>query len=455
LVSNGGSGLKGIANPMAGGATVGYGFSDPTNTKFQAVAYEEMWDAILNNEYHATVRGVIPCDLRMIYRVQDGNGGNALNQAGGTLKGIQAFRKLDFVVVSDIVLSTTAKYADIVLPTTTPWEQDFGGFSSGNPEMVLWYNQVTEPLFEARDCQWIERELATRLGLDPTVLYPIDRKQQVFNQLLGATVVTRDNSGTEPLLTITADDIAMYGVTGEPQTGRVHLADFMNTGIYQVPRAPDDVYTYLAAKAFRKDPAAHPLKTPSGKYEIFSQALADHIGHYGFTTIAPVAHYTPAPEGYEATFVDPDTRTRKGDFPLQVCNPHNLRRSHSVFDNIIQLRRAFPQEVWINALDAEPRGIQTGDTILVTSQHGKVIRHALVTPRVLPGVITLSEGAWVQMDEDLGIDRAGCTNVLCGAHTVGQGQEPWNTCLAQVEKYTGPALEADYTWPQRIPITEA
>jgi anaerobic dimethyl sulfoxide reductase subunit A len=454
LVSNGGSGLPSIPNPLAGGIAVGYGFSEPTNTDFQAIAYEEFWDAILTNQYHATVRGVIPCDLRMIYRVQDGNGGNALNQASGTVKGIEAYRKLEFVVVSDIVLSSTAKYADIVLPTTTPWEQDFGGFSTGNPEMLLWYSPVTEPLFEAHDCQWIERELATRLGLNPDDIYPFDRKQQVFNQLLGATVMLPDASGTEPLLTITADDIAKYGVTGEPQTGRIALAEFMQAGVYQVARAPGDAFTYIAAKAFRADPAANPLKTVSGKYEIHSQALATHIAHYGFTTIAPIAKYTPAPEGYEATFMDFNAKL-KGDYPLQVINPHNLRRSHSVFDNITQLRKAFPQEVWINPLDAEPRGLQTGDTILVKSQHGQVIRHALITPRVMPGVITLSEGAWVQMDETLGIDRAGCTNVLCGAHLVGQGQEPWNTCVAQVEKYTGPALEADYTWPQRIPITEA
>jgi anaerobic dimethyl sulfoxide reductase subunit A len=285
-------------------------------------------------------------------------------------------------------------------------------------------------------------------------LYPIDRKQQVFNQLLGATVVTRDNSGTEPLLTITADDIAALGVTGEPQTGRVQLADFRNTGIYQVPRAPDDVFTFIGGKAYRDNPTGKPLKTRTGKLEIYSENLASHIADYGFITIAPIAKYTPPEEGYEATFSDYANKV-KGEFPLQVCNPHNLRRSHSVFNNIIQLRRAFPQEVWINAVDADPRGIQTGDTILVRSQWGKVIRHALVTPRVMPGVITLSEGAWVEMDEALGIDRAGCTNVLCGAHLTGQGHEPWNTCVVQVEKYTGPALEADYTWPQRIPIKEA
>ncbi len=454
LVSQGGSGLPGIANPPSAGAAIGYGFGDPFNTEFQGVNWEEMWEAVLNDQYHATVRGVIPCSLKAIYRVQDGNGGNALNQVSGTVRGIEAFRKVELVVVGDIVLATTAKYADVVLPLTTPWEQEFGGFNSGNPEMLLWYNQVTDPLFEARDPQWVEIELAKRMGLNPDDIYPIGRKQQVFNQLAGAKVILPDASGYGPLVTITAGDIAALGVTGEPQTGRIGLAEFMQAGVYQVERKPDDAFTYIIGKAFRDDPAANPLQTTTGKFEIHCQPLADLIAAYGFTTIAPIAQYWRPLEGYEDTFADWDKRV-KGEYPLQSCNPHSLRRSHSVFDNITQLRKAFPQEVWINPLDAEPRGIKTNDTVLVKSRWGKVIRHVMVTPRVMPGVVTLSEGAWLKMDDAQGIDLAGCTNVLCGAHTVGQGQEPWNTCNVQVEKWTGTLLEADYLWPQRIPIKEA
>lgn len=454
LVTNGGTGLKGIPNPLAGGVSVGYGFSAPEKTEFQAIAYEEFWDAILNNEYHATVRGVIPCDIRMIYRVQDGNGGNALNQCSGTTKGIEAYRKVEFVVASDIVLSTAAKYADVVLPTTTPWEQDFGGFSVGNQEMLLWYEKVTEPLFEARNLQWIELELAKRLELDPDALYPISRTQQTFNQLAGAKVVLADGSGYEALVTITAEDIAALGVEGEPQSGRISLAEFRSKGVYQVQRSPDDALTYISGKAYRDDPVANPLKTATGKFEIHCQPLADRIAAYGFTKIAPIAKYTPNVEGFEETFADFEKRI-KGEYPLQVINPHSFRRSHSVFDNVQQLRKAIPQEFAMNSLDAQERGIQTGDYVLVRSRWGKILRPVQLTEAVMPGVVCIGEGAWVEMDEALGIDKAGCTNILNGAHLCGQGQEPWNTCIVQVEKWTGAPLEADYLWNQRIPIKEA
>jgi anaerobic dimethyl sulfoxide reductase subunit A len=454
LVSAGGSGLKGIPNPLAGGVPMGYGFANPENIKFQGIAYEEFWDAILNNEYTATVRGKIPCDIRMIYRVQDGNGGNAMNQASGIFKAIEAFRKVDFVVSSDIVLSTTSKYSDVVLPTTTPWEQDLGGFLSGNQEMILFHNKITDPLYEAKDLQWIERELATRLDMNPDDLYPFGRTQQVFNQILKAKVILPDASGYESLVTITAEDIATLGVEGEPQTGRITLQELMDKGVYQVERYVGDPFTYIAGKAYRADPEANPVQTKSGKLEIHCWELSNKIKFYNLTTCPPIPQYRRPVEGVEDTYADWDKKI-KGDYPLQIHNPHSFRRSHSVFDNITQLRKAFPNESWINPIDAKARGIQTGDSILITSRHGKVLRPAYVTDRTMPGVVTLGEGAWVQKDETLGIDLAGASNSLCGQHLTGQGEEPWNSCNVQVEKWTGTAPEPDYLWPQRIPIKEA
>lgn len=463
LVAAGGSGLPFVPNPLFPGAGPwgGYGFSNTNVPGNYAMAFEEMWDAILNGEYtamaglkdEANERGKIPCDIRLIWFVRGASGSNSLNQSAGIPKGIAAFRKVDFVVTSDIALTTVAKYADIVLPATTPWEEELGGFQTGNPEMILWYNQVTEPLYEAKDGQWIDRELAKRLGLNPDELYPISWKQQVFNQIAGATV-NSDGSGYKPLVTISAEDIAELGVDGQPQTGQISLKELMERGVYQVPRKPGDPFTSIAGKAFRDDPVANPVYTASGKLEIHCQALSDRIASYNLTTIPPIAKYQRPVEGFEDTYADWDKKI-KGDYPLSLIEPHSFRRSHSVFDNVLQLRKAFPQETWINTLDAKERGIQSGDTVLIQSRHGKVLRPAYVTDRIMPGVVALGEGAWVEMDETLGVDKAGATNTLNGTIPTGQGEEPWNSCNVQVEKWTGAPLEPDYTWPQRIPVKEA
>jgi anaerobic dimethyl sulfoxide reductase subunit A len=91
----------------------------------------------------------------------------------------------------------------------------------------------------------------------------------------------------------------------------------------------------------------------------------------------------------------------------------------------------------------------------VESRWGKVLRPAYVSARVTPGVIMLGEGAWVEMDEETGIDMAGATNTLNGCHPTGQGEEPWNSCNVQVTKWTGTPLVNDYKWAHRVPIKDA
>ena len=272
--------------------------------------------------------------------------------------------------------------------------------------------------------------------------------------LAGATVIKEDGSGNEPLVTLTADDIKALGVDGKPQQGRISFQELKTKGVYQVKRYPGDPYGFIAGQAYRNDPVTNALNTKSGKLEIHCQALSDKIAAYGFTTCPPIAQYRKPVEGFEDTFTDWDKKI-KGDYPFQMVTIHYARRSHSVFDNIGQLRRAFPQELMMNALDAKRLGIKSDDTVLMSSRWGKVLRHVYVTNRVTPGVIMLGEGAWAEVDENNGIDKAGATNTLDGAHPTGQGEEPWNSCNVQVVKWTGAPLEDDYKWPHRVPIHDS
>jgi anaerobic dimethyl sulfoxide reductase subunit A len=141
---------------------------------------------------------------------------------------------------------------------------------------------------------------------------------------------------------------------------------------------------------------------------------------------------------------------------LQLFTIHYRRRSHSIFDNIPWLRELFPQELIMNPIDAAPLGLKHGDTAYVQSRHGKVIRPVYVSERMTPGVVALGEGAWAEVDEESGIDKAGATNTLNGAIPTGQGHQGWNTCNVRIEKYDGPIeLLPDHRWPQRIPLKES
>ena len=295
----------------------------------------------------------------------------------------------------------------------------------------------------------MDQELAKRLGLDPNEIYPITRKQQLFNRLLGAEVIKADGENYEPLVTITDKDITEWGVEGKPQKGRIGINELVEQGVYQVSRSPGDNFTVVQGADFVKEPEAHPLGTKSGKLEIHCQALSDKIATYGLTTIPPIAKYEAPIDGYEATFADWENKV-KGEYPFQLITIHYGRRSHSVFDNIPQLREAYPQEFFMNKRDGEALGLRDGDTVLIESEYGKCIRQLTLTESCMPGVVSLGEGAWVDIDEETGIDRAGATNVLCGARLSGQGEEPWNTTIVRVEKYKGEPLKPDAEWEQRI-----
>ncbi|MBE3117130.1 MAG: molybdopterin-dependent oxidoreductase, partial [Candidatus Atribacteria bacterium] len=384
----GGTGEPSIDNPLfppvPGAYSGGYDFEAPFDTSFTGVAYDELWDAILNNEVSATVRGKIPCDIRMMNSIGQSNN---LVTTGGGLKAIKAIRKLEFIVSCDINLSDKSKYADIVLPGTTGWEE-FGYVKAVNdPENILLCKGIIEPLWETKSIEDIETELGKRLGLDPNIVHPLSAKQRFYNQIAGTIYLNTTTFGMEPLVTITKDDIKEWGVDGKPQQGIVTIKEIVDKGGYEMPRQPGDAYQMIAdmpAQMFRADPVANPAKTESGKLEIYCKELVRYIDAYGFDKGVPIAKYTRPVEGIEDTYADWDKKI-KGDYPLQMCNPHYIRRSHSTFNNVPWLRRAHPQDALMNTIDAEERGLQAGDTILVTSRHGKVLRRVNMTDFVIPG----------------------------------------------------------------------
>ncbi|MDR3588548.1 MAG: molybdopterin-dependent oxidoreductase, partial [Negativicutes bacterium] len=348
LVMAGDDGVEFAANPLA----------------YSTINQNELWDAVLTGRYTGGRGESKEIDIRMIYHSCH----SYLNQKAGVVKAIAAHRKVEFVVAQNYVLNPSAQYADIVLPVTTMWERGSMLFN-GNRETLLCTDQVIKPYGEARDDIWIAKELAGRLGIDDARLEPVPPAQAWFNQLAGARVIRADGAGYEPLLTISGADIAAMGADGEPQTGRITLQELREKGIYQVPRAAGDKFSYIHLKEFREDPIAHPLTTPSGRLEIHCQAVADLVSKCGWTQIDPIPTYQAPCEGYEDTFSDWAEKA-KGEYPLQLYSIHVLARAHSCMDNVAWLREAFAHDLLMNPDDAESRGIANGESVLVRSRHG-------------------------------------------------------------------------------------
>lgn len=436
LVSAGSNGLPSVQNPVD-----------------DAICNTDLWTAVLNGKYLYSGNGgssfkvYLPgeerdIDIHVIYQTYSAT----LQTQAGLPLGIEAHRKVDFVVSQGFFPQANNLYADIVLPVSTQWERE-GGFNAGNREFIQCYKKVVEPLYETHTDQWIAIELGKRLGMNVEEVYPISEKQQFFNQILGATVVCENGVDFEPLVTVTEEDIEQWGVEGTPQQGRITIQELFDRGGYQVQRTPGDSLGYIAFQAFVEDPENNPTTTSeSGKFEIYSRALADMVNQIGRSEIKPIPTYIPPVEGYEGTFADWDNKV-KGDCPFQRITPHYMRRAHTVFDNIGQLREAFSSNVYLNAEDAAELGIESGDTALVTNANGKVARRVTVTERLMPGVVIQPHGGWQDVDDETGIDFGGSDNTLTSPQSFGSGVSGYNTCLVNVEKWTGEPLPADVDRP--------
>jgi anaerobic dimethyl sulfoxide reductase subunit A len=436
-----------IVNPLVGnGKTMAGGFNrEPLEG---CINLNQINAAVLTGKYTGPDGKPREIDIRMIYHAH----GSRMNQLPNTLDAVAAHRNVEFVVTQNMFMNTDAIYSDLVLPVTSRWERD-GNVCIGYREQLLWHSKVMEPYFESKDDMWIAVELGKRLGLDTKVIEPWPWKQEIFHQVADAKVMKDDGKTYEPLVTITEEDLREFGLDGMPQQGRIPIKEFQEKGIYHIPRHEGDNHGYVYLSEFRDDPEKHRLRTPSGKLEIHSQGLADFVNRLGWSKIAPIPAYTPPLNGYEATFRDFENRIR-GEYPLQLHNIHMPRNAHSFFDNAIVMREAFPHEFMMNPADAEPRGIKNGDTVLIRSAFGKVLRTVWVTPLIMPGVTGLGQGARLDLDDETGIDRGGCANVLKGAVPTGGGHLGWNSVIVEVEKWQGAPLKPDTETAQIIPIRE-
>ncbi len=330
-------------------------------------------DAVLKGK-----SGGYPFDYKLLYIMN----ANCLNQSPNLNKTVRAFRKLEFIIVQEQFLTATAKFADILLPNCTFLERNDLTVGEGVP-FYGYANKVIEPLYESKSQFEIAAMLAERMGIS-------DFKDKTEGDYLKDFV---KRSG-----------IADYDEFKQKAVHRLEISEH-----------------YVAFQKEIEDPVNHPFPTPSGKIEIYSQQLAD----MNTPLIPAVPKYVETWESLN----DP----LAAKYPLQLITSHFKRRAHTQFENIPWLRELQKHTVMINAADARARGIQNGDDVRVFNDRGEMIIRAWVTERIMPGVVDIGQGAWYDPDEN-GVDRGGCTNVLCSDRVSPGGAVPYNTNLVQLEK---------------------
>ncbi len=347
--------------------------------------------------YDDGVRGVQKLDsnLKLIWSVASNILINQHADTNRSAKILKDTNLVEFIAVQDQFMTPSAKYADLVLPACTQMEmwglQD--GWKYGDEVIIM--PKVEEPPHKTKSDYQICKELATRFGVEDE--YTESRTEREWVEWI----------------------LEKYKETRFPNIPSLDKMEKNNVGVYSKPVDKPAI----AFTNFRKNPKKYPLQTPSGKVELFSKTLLD-IGKP--ETIPAVPKYI---QEWESPFGEEAKR-----FPLQALGHHYMSRVHSTHDGIDWLEEAFPQRVFINPVDAKERNINNGDEILIYNDRGKIRMPCRVTPKIMPGVVNIPQGAWWSPDKD-GIDRRGNVNVLTSHRwtplAYGNAQ---HTIMVQVEK---------------------
>ncbi len=347
-------------------------------------------------------------DIRLVYWA----GGNPFHhhQDLGRLR--RAFACPDTVIVHDSVWTATARHADIVLPATITLEREDIGATAGDPLMVAMHRAVPR-YSEARDDFDICAGLAERLGFAEAFTEgrsPRQWLQQMY----------------EP----TRRALAELGVNAPD------FEEFWDQGELVLPVVAWDGGI---VRAFRRNPEAAPLPTPSGRIEVTSAAIAG----FGYADCPGHPAWFPPIEGAGS-----ESAAR---YPLQLIANQPATRLHSQLDfgaSSLASKIEGREPVRIHPYDASARGIRDGDIVRVYNDRGACLAGAVLSKTLRPGVVQLSTGAWYD-PEDPAAEQPFCVhgnpNVLtrdAGTSRLAQGCAGQLT-LVEIERFDGlPPIKA-------------
>jgi biotin/methionine sulfoxide reductase len=373
----------------------------PDNAYIPVARHADM----LNNPgvpYQYNGQNLVYPDIKLIYWA----GGNPFHHHQDLNELRKAWQRPETIIVNESFWTATARHADIVFPATTSLERnDLGG--SSYDDYISPMRQAVTPYKDARHDFNIFAELARRLGFDKE--FTCGRDELEWVQHLYET--TREGAAKK--------DIELPAFEEFWAGEQLHVGD-------QLPDAE------FMLERFRRDPEKYPLKTPSGKVEIFSETIAG----YDYDDCQGHARWYDRQEWLGAD--------RSDTYPLHMMSNQPKTRLHSQYDHGITSRSHKINErerARLNDREAKHRGLADGDVIKVFNDRGACLAGLEISADIRDGVLELPTGAWFDPQRVNGenLEVHGNPNVLTpdnGTSRLAQGCSA-HSCLVEVEKFDG------------------
>ena len=262
---------------------------------------------------------------------------NFLNQCADSVKiEKEIFPQLDLIVATELFMTPTARYADIVLPVCSYLE--FSDLIPHPYPYIQLQQKVMDPLYESKSDVDIAAGLAQRLGF-------------------GGYFKGGEDGFIDLILDSGHDSIK--GIT------RAKLKE----GALPLTFIPEMDQEFDL-----------PFSTPSGKIELYAEALVED-GQALPVFLAPLE--TPL-------------KPASARYPLAFIQGHSRFRTHSMFANVESLLEMNPEpRVEINPADAAARDISNDEMVTVFNDRARTTLKARITESVRPGVINIMQGWWI------------------------------------------------------------
>jgi trimethylamine-N-oxide reductase (cytochrome c) len=288
------------------------------------------------------------------------NGGNRL---------IDAVRgpKIEFMLAQHPWLENDCLFADIVLPVNTKFEEDdiAADGISGQFNTLIHEKRCIEPLGESKSDYEIVCMIAEKFGL--------------------LKEYTDGNS---------IEDWIELGFKNSGVAKFISFEEWKEKGYIVIPTDPDWKKYKPGYSEFYEDPEKHPLKTPTGKLEFYSETLARFFPDD--QERPPYPKWIPYGESHQESLLC----ERAQKYPLLVVSNHPRWGVHANHQDVTWFREIKTckvrgpdgyqyHTVWINPADAAKRGIKDGDVVNIFNESGKVLAGAYVTERIMPGVVSI------------------------------------------------------------------
>jgi anaerobic selenocysteine-containing dehydrogenase len=306
----------------------------------------------------------------------------------------KAFRKLDLLVVNDIVMSETARLAHYVLPCRTfyeAWDTTF--FPWTYPGVYFQIRRpIVEPPGQCLEAAQIHTLLADKLGIIPEISDAVHQATASDRLTFGAKLM--EWAATEPkamssmpfVLAKTlgrewdsATKAALWGMLMKaPKVFRENAARAgFEAGIEQGDRIfqalLDTPQGLWVGRADVDNPMAS-IKTPSGKIEIYIPELKEQAMEIN------AVRETRGLQMPEA-------------FPLILnAGRHMMTNANTLMRNPAWNEGKRACTVSVNPAEAEALGLNDGQQVRVTTESGSEVGELLVTDQVRRGMVLIPHG---------------------------------------------------------------